>query len=156
MVTTCGLHPRETDVARYRHGCDPPSASVAHPSCKSLGHRLSPKFTFCFPCLSCPSSHSRPIIDDDSRTHRYLLPIFMRSKRRSFMFSAPARVVPRAEMKTIPEAPGHELAVPCHECSRHCRRSHRIGFRDHMLGFLGWYPWRCPMCRSRYYVRRSV
>jgi hypothetical protein len=72
------------------------------------------------------------------------------------MFSTSAIVVPRAEKRAIPEAPGHELAVPCYECSRPCRRSHRIGFRDHMLGFLGWYPWRCPTCRNRHYVRRSV
>src|SRR5262245_49106598 len=25
---TCGLRPRETEVSRYRHGCDPPRASA--------------------------------------------------------------------------------------------------------------------------------
>ena len=39
MATTCRLHCRETDVARYRHGCDSPSGSVAHPVFKSF---LSP------------------------------------------------------------------------------------------------------------------
>ena len=65
-------------------------------------------------------------------------------------------VVPRAQ-KAIPEAPGHyELAVPCYGCNGPCRRSHRIGFRDHMLGWLGWYPWRCYLCGTHYYLRRSV
>ena len=33
-------------------------------------------------------------------------------------------------------------------------RSERESVKDHLLSWLGWYPWECRKCRTRYYSRR--
>jgi hypothetical protein len=33
-------------------------------------------------------------------------------------------------------------------------RSERQSFKDNLLSLLGWYPWECRKCRTRFYFRR--
>ncbi len=35
-------------------------------------------------------------------------------------------------------------------------RAERQGFQDQMMSWLGWYPWECRKCRTRFYFRRRM
>src|SRR5262249_58085866 len=47
------------------------------------------------------------------------------------------------------------LIVPCSACNRLCVRSHRNGWLEHLMSWLGWYPWECYFCQTRFFARRK-
>jgi hypothetical protein len=47
----------------------------------------------------------------------------------------------------------YRSALTSHDCRRHSTRSHRTWW-EHFISVLGWYPWRCHRCGTRYYIRR--
>ena len=52
---------------------------------------------------------------------------------------------------------GFSVPVTCYECGYpYCGRSRRKGFRDEVARSLGWYPWRCGGCGTRFYLRRQL
>ena len=51
---------------------------------------------------------------------------------------------------------GLSVPVSCCECGRrYCGRSRQKTFLDDVLSLMGWYPWRCGGCGTRFYLRRS-
>lgn len=52
---------------------------------------------------------------------------------------------------------GLPVPVSCCECGRrYCGRSRRKTFWDDVWRLLGWYPWRCGSCGTRFYLRREL
>jgi len=51
---------------------------------------------------------------------------------------------------------GLSVPVSCCECGRrYCGRSRPKIFWDDVLRLMGWYPWRCGGCGTRFYLHRS-
>jgi hypothetical protein len=45
--------------------------------------------------------------------------------------------------------------VTCRVCNRLCERSAQNSRVEHVMSWLGWYPWQCSLCQTRFYVRRK-
>jgi hypothetical protein len=52
---------------------------------------------------------------------------------------------------------GISVPVSCCGCGRRpCRRSPLKTLWDEVLSVLGWYPWRCTVCKARFFLRRKL
>ena len=71
------------------------------------------------------------------------------------MFRGPRNVLSRYSAGSM--TLGLAVPVSCCECGRrYCGRSRRTPFRDDVWRLLGWYPWRCGGCGTRFYLRRKL
>ena len=61
----------------------------------------------------------------------------------------------RRELEMEPYGAPRITGVSCPYCSSaDCRRSVRHGWRDFRRRLLGMFPWRCNVCRKRFYLRK--
>lgn len=59
---------------------------------------------------------------------------------------------PKQNLRSMQTVQGNVTCRACQDAASW--RSERQSFKDHLFSWLGWYPWECRKCRSRFYHRR--